>query len=225
MKSIDGWADRLPFAAHLSAEEKELVSRSVTVRAYAQDSVLYANSGECLGFILLLSGRVRSILISPEGREVTLYRLGEGEMDVLSAFCVLSRITFRTQMVAETDCEALLVPPSALSRLKETNPAVKSWIYDRLMDRFSDVMHAMEQILFSRVDQRIARFLLDRYEQTGETRIAITQEQLAQSVNSVREVVARTIRPMEAAGVLASRRGQILIRDPEALREISKGIR
>ena len=218
-------AEQLPFEQFLSSEEKKTVRDSFLECAYPRGSVLYSNSGECLGFITILTGQVRTILISPEGREITLYRLGEGDADVLSALCVLSRISFRTLMLAESDCQVLIVPPPVLSRLKETNPGVKGWIYDRLMDRFDQVMHVMEQILFSRVDQRIARFRLDRYEETGRARIAITQEQLAQGVNSVREVVARTLRPMERDGVLETRRGQILLLDPEALRDISKGIR
>ena len=219
------WAESLPFWTYLSEADRESVQDNIKVCAYPRDGVLYSNSGECLGFISILSGRVRTILNSPEGREVTLYRLGEGDVDVLSAFCVLSRITFRTQMVAETDCRVLMVPPSVLSKLKETNPAVKGWIYDRLMDRFSEVMHVMEQILFSRVDQRIARFLLDRYEETGSAVVVATQEQLAAGVNSVREVVARTLKPLEKDGILEVERGKITIREPERLKDISKGMR
>ena len=218
-------ADRLPFAKYLSAEEKKLVRDSIRVCAYPRNSVLYSNSGECLGFITVLSGLVRTILISPEGREVTLYRVGVGDADVLSALCVLSRISFRTQMLAESDCQVLIVPPPVLSRLKETNPGVKGWIYDRLMDRFDQVMHVMEQILFSRVDQRLARFLLDRYEETGDLSVRITQEQLAAGINSVREVVARTLRPMEKDGILEVKRGNIIIKEPERLTDISMGLR
>ena len=144
---------------------------------------------------------------------------------MLSALCVLSRIAFRTQMLAESDCRVLMVPPPVLSKLKETNPGVKGWIYDRLMDRFDQVMHVMEQILFSRVDQRLARFLLDRYEETGDPAVAITQEQLAAGINSVREVAARTLKPMEKDGILEVKRGRITIREPERLRDISMGMR
>ena len=225
MSDAYAWAKYLPFWEYLSEAERQTVRASVRFCTYPEDSVLYSNSGECLGFITILSGRVRTILISPEGREITLYRLGEGDADVLSALCVLSRITFRTQMISDTGCRVLMVPPSALSKLKETNPGVKGWIYDRLMDRFDQVMHVMEQILFSRIDQRIARFLLDRYEETGNAAVAITQEQLAANINSVREVVARTLKPMEKAGLLEVERGKITVREPDRLKDISKGIR
>ena len=219
------WAGRLPFWRFLSEEEQNSVLDSVRICAYPRDSILYSNSGECLGFITILTGAVRTILISPEGREVTLYRLGEGDSDVLSALCVLSRIAFRTQMLAESDCQVLIVPPPVLSRLKETNPGVKGWIYDRLMDRFDQVMHVMEQILFSRVGQRLARFLLDRFEATGDPAVAVTQEKLAAGINSVREVVARTLKPLERNGILEVKRGKIIIREPERLREIGMGLR
>ena len=225
MSRTDAYIESLPFAEYMSAAEKEQTRKSIAVRSYKKGSVLYSNNEECLGFIRILSGDVRTILISPEGREVTLYKLGEGDTDVLSAFCVLSRITFRTQMIAESDCEILIIPPSILSQLKENDPGIKGWIYDRLMDRFSEVMHVMEEILFSRVDQRIARLLLDRYEETGEIVVNITQEQIAQGINSVREVVARTIKQMEKDGALEIGRGKVIIKDTDVLRDISTGMR
>ena len=219
------WDGELPFSEYLSGEERGKVMDSVRIRDYPRGSVLYSNSDECLGFIRILSGNVRTTLSSPEGREVTLYRLGAGDSDVLSALCVLRRIAFPTQMLAESDCRVLMIPPSVLSVLKETNPGVKGWIYDRLMDRFSQVMHVMEQILFSRVDQRIARYLLDRYEETGSAVVAITQEHLARGINSAREVVARTLKPMEKEGLLEVGRGRITLRDPGRLGDLSRGIR
>ena len=46
------------------------------------------------GLLLVLSGEIRTYLLSDEGREVTLFRLYPGELCVLSASCVISQITF-----------------------------------------------------------------------------------------------------------------------------------
>ena len=68
--------------------------------------------------LLILSGEIRTYLLSEEGREVTLFRLYPGELCVLSASCVISQITFDTQMTAGMDTEVLIIPANVIAALK-----------------------------------------------------------------------------------------------------------
>ncbi len=69
--------------------------------------------------LLILSGEIRTYLLSDEGREVTLFRLYPGELCVLSASCVISQITFDTQMTAGMDTDVLIIPAIVIAALKE----------------------------------------------------------------------------------------------------------
>ena len=69
--------------------------------------------------LFVLSGEIRTYLLSEEGREVTLFRLYPGELCVLSASCVISQITFDTQMTAGMDTEVLIIPANVIAALKE----------------------------------------------------------------------------------------------------------
>jgi len=104
--------------------------------------------------ILVLSGEIRTYLLSDEGREITLFRLYANDLCVLSASCVISQITFETQMVAQDDTQALIVPVDILAQLKENNIHARCFIYELATERFSDVMWAMQQILFKGLDRR-----------------------------------------------------------------------
>ena len=70
------YGEMLPFAKFLSEEERKMVQSSMRFRSYGARGVLYENSGECLGYIRILTGRVRTILISPEGRRSDERRVG-----------------------------------------------------------------------------------------------------------------------------------------------------
>ena len=63
--------------------------------------------------LFILSGEIRTYLLSDEGREVTLFRLYPGELCVLSASCVISQITFDTQMTAGMSSMRKLLTPTA----------------------------------------------------------------------------------------------------------------
>ena len=139
---------------------------------------------------------------------------------MLSASCVISQITFDTQMTVEEDCDLLVVNSGAFGRLSEQNIYVKCFMYEQMAERFSSVMWTMQQILFARMDQRLAGFLLQEYDRTGNMKIHMTQEQIALQINSAREVVARTLKRFIADGLVEVGRGVIILRDTEKLREI-----
>ena len=91
---------QLPFWSSLTEHEMETLRRSAFVRHYEKGAFVHSSDTECLGMLFVLSGEIRTYLLSEEGREVTLFRLYPGELCVLSASCVISQITFDTQMTA-----------------------------------------------------------------------------------------------------------------------------
>ena len=83
---------QLPFWSSLTERERETVQRSAVTRRYEKGALIHDGGSECLGLVLVLSGELRTYLLSDEGREVTLFRLYAGDLCVLSASCVISQI-------------------------------------------------------------------------------------------------------------------------------------
>lgn len=207
----------LPFWGALTAREQETMRTCTQIRSYAKGELIYSKEQECLGLIRVLSGAIRTFMLSDEGREVRLYRVDEQDTDVLSASCVMNQITFETQMVADSDCTLLIVPAVCLKTFKENNLHVRCFLFEKLGERFSDVMLNMQAILFTRLDRRIAEALLSR----GGTTVRVTHEQLAGEVNSTREAVSRILKDMERQSLIKLGRGQITLSDPDALRMLA----
>ena len=207
----------LPFWGALTAREQETMCACAQIRSYAEGELIYSKEQECLGLIRVLSGAIRTFMLSDEGREVRLYRVDEQDTDVLSASCVMNQITFETQMVADSDCTLLIVPAVCLKTFKENNLHVRCFLFEKLGERFSDVMLNMQAILFTRLDRRIAEELLSR----GGTTVRVTHEQLAGEVNSTREAVSRILKDMERQSLIKLGRGQITLSDPDALRMLA----
>ena len=201
----------LPFYSDLTQDERVRIENCARIREYKRNSLIYSPEQECLGLIKLLSGSLRTFMLSEEGREVVLYRMGEGEIDLLSASCVVNQISFETQMVADTDCTLLVIPATCLAEYKRNNLAVRCFIYEKLGERFSDVMKLMQTMLFTRIDKRIAALLREKAEASGTDEIRITHEEIAALINSSREVVSRTLKEMERSGLLSLGRGRITL--------------
>lgn len=212
--------ERLPFWKLLTDSEKELVQQNAVIRLYKKGTRVYSSERECLGMLFVMQGEMRTYLLSEEGREVTLFRIYPNDLCVLSASCVISQISFDTQMSAQKDTEALIIPPNIVLFLKEKNLSVRCFLYELATKRFSDVMWAMQQILFKRLDQRLALFLMQESQRLGTDTIHMTHEQIAQQISSAREAVARMLKQFSEDGLVELKRGAIRLLDQKGLKAL-----
>ena len=100
------------------------------------------------------------------------------------------------------------------------NIYAECFAYKVTADRFSDVVWAMEQILFMSFDKRLALFLLEESEKTGSLELSLTHQQIAKYLGSAREVVTRMLKYFVAEGLVELSRGGVTLLDPEGLKKL-----
>lgn len=211
----------LPFWNHLTEQQKnDLISHSF-LQTVAANTVLYSGSSECVGISIVKTGSLRIFLTSDEGKEITLFRLYPGEICVLSASCLLESITFDVSVQADVPSEIYVIPSSFYKKLMEENIYVENCTYKLTIERFSDVMWTMEQILFMGLEKRLAIFLLDEFSKVHSSPITLTHAQIASYIGSAREAVSRMLKYFESEGILKLSRGLIEIKTLERLKEIA----
>lgn len=220
MTDIESKLTVLPFWDILSQNEKDFVKKNAVIRSCKKGEIISGCDTACLGMTLVISGELRVYLLSEEGREITLFRLNENEECVLSASCIISRITFDTHIVSDKKSEILVLSSDAFSSLVEKNIYARCFMYEKMSEHFSAVMWSMQQILFMRFDSRLASFLLDECERKGSDEINMTHEQIAQHVSSAREVVARMLKRFVSDGLIEMKRGSIIVTDKKKLGEL-----
>ena len=208
----------LPFWEQLSREEQSLLLRHTSEARFRAGQNVYNAENQCLGIMLVKSGELRTYILSEEGKEITLYRINSGEVCVLSASCILDSITFDVHIDAVQDSEVLVINPAYFAVLSQQNVYAENFALRVGMERFSEVMWAMEQILFMSFDRRLAIFLLDETAKTGNDDLSLTQEQIAKYMGSAREVVSRMLKYFAKEGIVEIYRGGIRIINREKLR-------
>ena len=214
--------EKLSFWNTLSEKEREVAKGGLTQRTYEKGTYILGFSDACLGMVYIRKGSIRVFITSEEGREVTLFHISEGDCCVFSSACVIGGVTLDVQMVAESEVELLAIHAGTVAKLMESNIHFKCFIYELAAKRYSTVVWVMQQILFAHFDERMARFLLSRYEKTGDSTIRMTQEAMAQEVNSAREVVARMLRQFESDGLIELNRGIVILKNIELLKNIAE---
>lgn len=210
--------DSLSFWNQTTEEEREIIFQNTTTAFYKQGEQVHSAEQECVGVLLIKKGELRTYILSEEGKEITLFRQTEGDVCILTASCVLSSIHFDVHVDAEKDSEVLVINAPAFSMLCKRNVYVENFSLRVATERFSDVMWAMEQILFMSFDRRLAIFLLDETAKTGTDTVTLTHEQIAKYMGSAREVVSRMLKYFAKEGMVELARGCIKITDRKKLK-------
>ncbi len=218
----DLFIKNLSFWEQLSDNEKRLLCDNTVPVKYARGAGVHGGGEDCVGVMLLKSGQLRIYILSEDGRDVTLYRLFKGDVCILSASCVLEAITFDVFIDAEEDTEVLLINSSVFHQLADRNIYVKCFGYQLATTRFSDVMWAMQQVLFMSADKRLAIFLIDELAKNGGDEIKLTHEQIARYMGSAREVVSRMLKYFAQEGIVTLSRGGVKIVNKAKLRQLAQ---
>ena len=209
----------LAFWDNLMPLEQNLILANTSLKSYHGGQPIHNGDQDCIGVLLIKSGELRTYILSEDGRDITLYRLGQGDVCILSASCILENITFDVHIDAEKKSSVILINPSIFQKIYTQNIYAENFSYKTTIERFSDVMWAFEQILFMSFDQRLTIFLLDEISKTGSTVIAMTHEQIAKYVGSAREVVSRMLKYFEKEGFVKLSRGKIEVIDKMTLQK------
>jgi CRP/FNR family transcriptional regulator len=222
---VDFLSNCLSFWQKLSINEKNSIINNVALVKYNQGANIHSGENDCIGILIVKSGELRTYILSEDGKEVTLYRLSKGEICILSASCILKGITFDVHIDAEVDSEILLINSQVFSHISEQNIYVENFSYKIVIDRFSKVMWAMEQILFLSMDSRLATFFITEISKSGTDTIKLTHEQIAKYIGSAREVVSRMLKYFENEDIVRLSRGGIKILNKSKLEKLTNKYR
>ncbi|NCA92078.1 Crp/Fnr family transcriptional regulator [bacterium] len=214
------YSEKIEFYKDLSDREKELLSQGISRRTFIKGEQIHGDGGECSGVLIVLKGKIRAYMLSEEGREITLYYLEEGETCIMSASCVMNCIAFEVHIEADSDVEVLQIASAAFSAIEKNNLKVANFALKLAVERFSDVMWAMQQLLFFSMDKRLAMYLYDETSKAKTNVLCVTHEEIAKSLASAREVVTRLLQNFQRDGLVKLSRGEVTVLNKGGLAKI-----
>ncbi len=209
-----------PFWDKLTDSQKNTLLGSAQKRTAKKGEIIHNGSQDCLGLIVLISGQLRSYILSDEGREITIYRLFERDICLFSASCMMRSIMFDITIEAEKDTEFWLIPPDIYKSLMDESLPISNYTNEIMATRFSEVMWLIEQVMWKSFDKRLADFLIEETSIENSLTLKITHEKIANHLGTAREVVTRMLKYFQTEGMVKLTRGTIEITDIKKLQSI-----
>ena len=214
------FAEYLPIWDKLTAEQQQMISGVVEYRKVKKGTHIHDSSAECLGLIMIRSGQLRAYILSEDGREITISRLFEYDVSLLSASCVMPDMQFDVMIEAEKDTEFWSIPACLFRNLVDESLVVSNYARNLLCSNFSELMWLMEQIMWKSFDKRLAAFLLEEANLENTDSLRITHEKIANHMGTAREVVTRMLRYFQSEGMVKLTRGTIELTDKKKLNKL-----
>ena len=207
---------RVPLFDCLGDPEIESLARLTFVRSFRTGEIVIraGEPGDVL--FIIRHGSVKVSLIRPNGREVILTFLDEGE--VFGELSLLDNRPRSATVIAEENGGLLLVKRSDFRQMMSQEPQIAVALLEELASRLrkSDVQTGSLALLdaYNRVSKTVLRLALERGVETDEgilIRRRPSHKQVAYMAGTSRETVSRALKQLEEEGYIICRERQILI--------------
>lgn len=211
---LDSWAATPQLEPIIEGE----IRKAAAYYSASADTHFFHRSDPCSQIAIVGTGSLRVYVLSDQGRQITLYRISQGETCLLTLTCVLGERVYAGHAVAETDVEVALLPAGQFRNWIDRSPALRNYVFTFIAQRTNGLVDLIEA-QFLPLDRRLAGLLLDAF--GDRERLSATHDSLAADAGTSREVVSRYLKEFERQGVVDLGRGVIDLRDRSALVDLS----
>jgi CRP/FNR family transcriptional regulator len=189
-------------------EEMNLKAKIISAK---EDDVILDIGQTVRSIPLLLQGVLKITRVDDRGNELLLYYVNANESCAMTFTCCMQQYPSEIKATAETDVEYLAVPVSVMDEWLSKYPTWKSFVMRTIRSRFNELLNAIDQLAFQKLDERLVHYLKEKSKSTGSTLINLSHEQIASDMASSREVVSRLLKKLENEGKVLLYRNQIKI--------------
>jgi CRP/FNR family transcriptional regulator len=201
---------------------RALAARTVE-RTYELGQTLFAAGSDARGMYVLTSGRVR-VVREGSGRRHVIHEEGPG--GTLGEVPLFEGGGYPATAIAAEPTTCLFVGRDAIAAAIRADPEVAWRFLGRLAARVRALVARLDDLTARSVPQRLAALVLDRYRAGGNggaITLGRTQQEIAEELGTVREVVVRALRALCATGAIESLgRGRYRVRDVQHLQELAR---
>jgi CRP/FNR family transcriptional regulator len=205
------------YFANLSPRTLETLAAIAIERAYPAGATIFWEGEVAAGLYIVEDGCVKICRHSIEGREYILHLVYRG--DTFNDVAAMDGGGNPATAVALTDTVLWMLPRRELIRATEQHPELAWALIESMARRARYLVSKVEDLAARSVKGRLARLLLEQavHSETDALPRLLTQEEMANQLGTVREMVGRALRSLADDGVLAFDRHRITILDVERL--------
>ena len=201
-------------SAYFPTLEEDLVHEMMEVaefRTIPEGSTMMRTGQNIRSALLVVDGLVKIYREDDQGNEFFMYYLDSGKACAISLVCALGQETSGLMAKADTEATVISIP---VQYVDEWMGKYKSWAQFALSsyrERFDELLQTIDHIAFRNMDERLL-FYLKRHQEKQNTNIISTSfTEIAQDLNSSREVISRLMKKLSDKGIVQLHKSHVEI--------------
>ena len=191
----------------------EILDKNSTERVFQPGEVIVRSGQYIKSTVLVISGRIKIYRENDEGGEFLIYYLGPGEACAVSLICAIQSQTSEITAKAIEETEVVMFPVNLMDELMIKFKSWSHFVIQTYRARFDEMLTVIDNIAFRNMDERLEFYLKRAKTNAGQTSLNLTHQQIADDLNSSREVISRLLKKMEQLGRIKLNRNSIEIID------------
>ena len=195
----------------LSPELIKAIEEHAIYQNFEEGEVLMKTGQFIKSVILVLTGKIKVYREDDEGKEFFMYYILPGQACAISMICAAKMETSKIMAKVNEKAEVVLLPIQQMNNLMANHKSWYEFVINTYKNRFEEILEMVDQISFKNMDERLA-FYLKRVMKTTQSKIIFSSHQdIANDINTSREVVSRLLKKMEQKNWLKLNRNSIEI--------------
>ncbi|MEI9910277.1 MAG: Crp/Fnr family transcriptional regulator [Bacteroidota bacterium] len=187
----------------------DLIEKNAVERSFRAGDVVMRTGQYIKSTALVLEGRIKIYRENQDGGEFLMYYLGPGQACAVSMICAIQSQTSEIMAIAEEDSEVLMIPVQLMDELMNNYKSWYQFVIQTYRSRFEELLSVVDNIAFRNMDERL-EFYLKRYaDKSAKKIIELSHQQIADDLNSSREVISRLLKKMEQRNLVKLHRNLI----------------
>lgn len=147
--------------------------------------------------MLILEGNVKVFRENEDGGEFLMYFLQPGEACAISIICAAKTEASRVMAKTTEETTVLMIPLQLLDRWMLDYKSWYHFVLSTYRNRFDELLVLIDQVAFRNMDERLLSYLERHSKVHNSPIISLSHQQIADELNSSREVISRLLKKME----------------------------
>lgn len=190
-------------------ELTDIIEKHATERVFNTGDVIMRTGQYIKSTVLVLKGRIKIYRENNEGGEFLMYYLGPGDACAISMICAIQSQTSEIMAQAEEQTEVLMIPVQLMDELMSNYKSWYQFVIQTYRSRFDELLSVVDNIAFRNMDERLEFYLKRHAGKANKKYIELSHQQIADDLNSSREVISRLLKKMEQRSLVKLHRNMI----------------
>jgi CRP/FNR family transcriptional regulator, anaerobic regulatory protein len=187
------------------------IEANATLKIVKEGELLIQTGQYIKSTVLVIKGKIKIYREGEDGGEFFMYFLNPGQACAISMICATKQEKSQIMAKVVEDAELITIPLPFMDKWMMQHRSWYEFVLDTYRSRFEEVLEVIDNIAFKAMDERLQFYFKKQQVACGCSELKLSHQEIANDLNTSREVISRLLKKMEQQGLIKLNRNNITV--------------